>query len=77
MLKSFHVCVRENAIFVFLFRFEMSADIVTVRAVELNSKREIKAMVPTWRQNEDLAHLYTYSQAYRDYKLALLADGSH
>lgn len=55
----------------------MCADIVTIRAVELNNKREMKATVLTWRQNEDLAHLYTYSQAYRDYKLALLANGNH
>lgn len=77
------MCVRENAIFglyldgpIWNVCWYSYVDIV-IRAVELNNKREMKATVLTWRQNEDLAHLYTYSQAYRDYKLALLANGSH
>lgn len=55
----------------------MFADIVIIRAVELSSEREMKSTVLTWRQNKDLTHLYTYSQAYRDYKLAILANGSN
>lgn len=60
-------------------RFEVFSDIVIIRTVELNNNnnREIKSTVLTWRQNKDLPHLYTYSQAYRDYKLAVLANGSN